>query len=94
VMAPPAAAQTAPATAVAAAPVGEGWDEAGFLSRNPEVAAAVKNGTWTSGRSFNQAYKAQAGAGYDAAKALGLVSPYTNDMIAARPGQAVPYRGA
>jgi hypothetical protein len=90
VMAPPPAA--APPTATAAAPT-DGWDEAGFLTRNPEVAKAVESGTWTSGKSFNTAYKAQAGANYDTAKALGLVSPYRDDMLAAAPGVAVPFRG-
>lgn len=83
--------------AVAAAPSADkpkdNWDEAGFLGRHPEVAKAVDNGTWTSGRAFNQAYKAETGASYDAVKAIGLVSPYTNDMLAAAPGDVVPYRG-
>jgi hypothetical protein len=83
--------------AVAAAPSADkpkdSWDEAGFLGRHPEVAKAVDNGTWTSGRAFNVAYKAETGASYDAVKAIGLVSPYTNDMLAAAPGEAVPYRG-
>lgn len=91
VMAPPAPA--APPTVNASAALADGWDEAGFLSRNPEVRKAVESGTWTSGRSFNQAYKAQAGANYDTAKRLGLVSPYRDDMLAAAPGVAVPYRG-
>lgn len=91
VMAPPPAA--APPTVAAAAAPADGWDEAGFLSRNPEVAKAVESGTWTSGRSFNTAYKAQAGANYDTAKALKLISPYRDDMLAAAPGVAVPYRG-
>jgi hypothetical protein len=94
VMAAPETAAPTPATASApASSVKDNWDEAGFLSRNPEVGKAVKDGIWTSGRSFNTAYKAQAGANYDSAKALGLVSPYTNDMLAARPGVAVAYRG-
>jgi hypothetical protein len=93
VMAPPAAAApTAVAAAAAPAPK-DVWDEAGFLARNPEVGKAVENGTWTSGRSFNTAYKAQAGANYDSAKALGLISPYRDDMLKSRPGQAVAYRG-
>jgi hypothetical protein len=94
VMAPPEAAALPTATTTAA-PVGskDNWDEAGFLGRNPEVAKAVKDGIWTSGRSFNTAYKNQSGANYDSAKALGLVSPYRDDMLATRPGQAMPYRG-
>lgn len=84
-----------PPTASAAAPAPKDvWDEAGFLARNPEVGKAVENGTWTSGRSFNTAYKAQAGANYDSAKALGLISPYRDDMLKSSPGQAVAYRGA
>lgn len=70
-------------------PPTDGWDENGFLARNPEVARAVENGTWASGRSFADAYRAQAGASYDAAKAIGLVDPFTDDMLTAQPGQAV-----
>jgi hypothetical protein len=93
VMAPPEAAALPTATPTAAPTVKDTWDEAGFLGRNPEVAKAVKDGIWTSGRSFNAAYKNQSGANYDSAKALGLVSPYRDDMLATRPGQAMPYRG-
>jgi hypothetical protein len=94
VMAPPAAVVAPTAVGATTAPAPRDvWDEAGFLARNPEVGKAVENGTWTSGRSFNTAYKAQAGTNYDSAKALGLISPYRDDMLAARPGAAVPYRG-
>lgn len=92
VMAPPEAAAV-PAASAPVSSVKDTWDEAGFLTRNPEVGKAVKDGIWTSGRSFNAAYKAQAGANYDSAKALGLVSPYRDDMLAARPGVAVAYKG-
>jgi hypothetical protein len=88
--APIPAASNAPLPASAAR---DGWDEQGFLTRNPEVARAVQDGIWTSGRSFNAAYKTQAGANYDSAKALGLISPYTNDLLTTRSGQALPYRG-
>jgi hypothetical protein len=94
VLAPPEGAVTSPAPVAASAKAPKDiWDEAGFLKRNPEVAKAVENKVWTSGRSFNTAYKAASGANYDSAKALGLISPYTNDMLATRPGQAMPYRG-
>lgn len=93
VIAPPDAATTQPTPVAASNAPKDNWDEAGFLTRNPEVGKAVKDGIWTSGRSFNLAYKAQAGTNYDSAKALGLVSPYRDDMLAARPGVAVAYRG-
>lgn len=86
-------AETSFAVAAAPAKPKDNWDEAGFLGRHPEVARAVDNGTWTSGRAFNVAYKAETGASYDAVKAIGLVSPYANDMLAAAPGEVVPYRG-
>jgi hypothetical protein len=91
VMAPPEAAP-APAT-VSAASAAIVREETEFLSRHPEVAQAVKDGVWTSGRAFNQAYKAQTGVSYDAARGVGLVSPPAKDMLAARTGEAVPYRG-
>lgn len=71
----------------------ESWDEEGFLTRNPEVKAAVSNGTWTSGYDFDQAYKANAGVPYEAAMSYSRPTQSVEDMLNARPGQIVPYRG-
>lgn len=73
------------------APEKKGFDEEGFLKSHPEVRAAVKNGTWTSGEEFDKAYQAWAGVPY----AQAMTAPRGNpeDMLNAAPGQAIPYRG-
>jgi hypothetical protein len=71
----------------------ESWDENGFLSRNPEVKAAVNSGTWTSGYDFDQAYKAHAGVPYEQAMSISRPDKYVEDLLATRSGQIMPYGG-
>lgn len=71
----------------------ESWDEEGFLARNPEVKAAVGNGTWSTGYDFDQAYKAHAGVPYEAAMSYTQPDKYSEDLLATRPGQIMPYKG-
>ena len=71
----------------------ESWDEEGFLTRNPEVKAAVSNGTWTSGYDFDQAYKTHAGVPYEAAMTVSRPEKYVDELLSTRAGQILPYRG-
>lgn len=71
----------------------ESWDEEGFLTRNPEVKAAVSNGTWTSGYDFDQAYKTHAGVPYEAAMTVSRPEKYVDELLSTRAGQIMPYRG-
>lgn len=71
----------------------ESWDEEGFLGRNPEVKAAVGNGTWSSGYDFDQAYKAHAGVPYEQAMSYSRPDKYVEDLLATRSGQIMPYGG-
>jgi hypothetical protein len=76
----------------------ESWDEGGFLNRNPEVRAAVDNGTWSSGYDFNNAYQSHAGVPYE--QAMSFAQPdkyaegsYVEDLLATKQGAVMPYKG-
>lgn len=67
----------------------EGWDEVGFLERNPEVKSAVSNGTWPSGYAFNKTYQQTSGVPYEQA----MSTDRNDDLVNTRPGQVSPYKG-
>lgn len=71
----------------------ESWDEEGFLNRNPEVKAAVSNGTWASGYDFDRAYKTHAGVPYEQAMSFTQPDKYVEDLLATRPNEVMPYKG-
>lgn len=71
----------------------ESWDEDGFLQRNPEVRAAVGNGTWQSGYDFNEAYQSHAGVPYEAAMTYSQPDKYGEDLLSAPRNQVMPYKG-
>ena len=71
----------------------ESWDEDGFLARNPEVKAAVGNGTWRSGYDFNQAYQSHAGVPYETAMTYSQPDKYGEDLLSAPRNQVMPYKG-
>jgi hypothetical protein len=71
----------------------ESWDEGGFLNRNPEVRAAVDNGTWASGYDFNRAYQGHAGVPYEQAMSFSQPDKYVEDLLATQPNTVMPYRG-
>ena len=71
----------------------ESWDEDGFLQRNPEVRAAVGNGSWQSGYDFNRAYQQHAGVPYEAAMTYSQPDKYGEDLLSAPRNEVMPYRG-
>lgn len=71
----------------------ESWDEDGFLQRNPEVRAAVGNGSWQSGYDFNRAYQQHAGVPYEAAMTYSQPEKYGEDLLSTQRNEVMPYRG-
>jgi len=102
----PAATVATPTTPSTTPPNGAppSWDEAGYLDANPDIAAAVAAGRWSSGYDFEQAFSKATGKSYAEAVAAGDTEAlaYAEKILKLRPSEKLsrgpevvpePYKG-